>query len=79
MEGPLFVAGDLPCPEPEDLAVVEQDDAVFDGDAGGFCGQLGATPCLLDKVCGDYVESEVVSSRPEYCLGFWVPSSAHAN
>jgi hypothetical protein len=50
MEGPLFVVGDLPCPEPEDLAVVEQDDAVFDGDAGGFCGQLRATPCLLDQV-----------------------------
>ena len=44
MEGPLFVVGDLPCPEPEDLAVVEQDDAVFDGDAGGSAASSGLRP-----------------------------------
>ena len=55
VEDPLFVTGDLPCPEPEDLAVVEQDNAVFDGDVGGFGGQLRAVPCLQDQVFGEPV------------------------
>lgn len=42
MEGPLSVVGDLPCPEPEDLAVAEQDNAVFHCDADRFGGQLRA-------------------------------------